>query len=607
MDHEYTSRKQEEKPEQKAAEEESSYGPSMAALASGAADPTPEQRGRSVDLPGAIRAKMENAFGADLSNLRLYESRAVADAGADAMSRGAEIAFAPGLIDFTGYRGQALLGHEVSHLVSQARGEVTGSGFLNDPALEARAEAEGAMAAAGEQVRMPTAALSPVTVAGTTGPIQAAHKQEEEKEKPPVFMPPAPADASASAPAPTDASAPAPTDASAPASTDASAPAPTDASAPASTARAPAQQFRYLYRQEDDETRGTLSDEDRKLYDEMMEQFLTGGLTITNPLPAEARTAKNGYRPPTEEMFRNSGDFAATDFRAGPKAYKKAFRQFRNDKNNWYNPTREAHNDMVEKVRAEQSRQVRQMSSQAQAQGGAPPAPAAAFASAPATTAPAPAQKSRFHYRQEDDETRGTLSDEDRKLYDEMMEQFLTEGLTINGDLPAKERTAETDYRPPTEEMFLRSGNAGSGIGTKAYEKAFRQFRSDKNNWYSPSRNYHNDMIEKVRAEQSRQARQMSSQAQAPAQQAPAQQIPVQQAQGGGDAGMMNMPMMGQMMGQMMQDPQQNMIQQQQMTIQMLQAENTRLQSQIKEMENMMQAYKDKLGITQADDLTAQD
>jgi hypothetical protein len=456
MDHEYTSRKQEEKPEQKAAEEESSYGPSMAALASGAADPTPEQRGRSVDLPGAIRAKMENAFGADLSNLRLYESRAVADAGADAMSRGAEIAFAPGLIDFTGYQGQALLGHEVSHLVSQARGEVTGSGFLNDPALEARAEAEGAMAAAGEQVRMPTAALSPVTVAGTTGPIQAAHKQEEEKEKPPVFMPPAPADASASAPAPTDASAPAPTDASAPASTDASAPAPTDASAPASTARAPAQQFRYLY-------------------------------------------------------------------------------------------------------------------------------------------------------RQEDDETRGTLSDEDRKLYDEMMEQFLTEGLTINGDLPAKERTAETDYRPPTEEMFLRSGNAGSGIGTKAYEKAFRQFRSDKNNWYSPSRNYHNDMIEKVRAEQSRQARQMSSQAQAPAQQAPAQQIPVQQAQGGGDAGMMNMPMMGQMMGQMMQDPQQNMIQQQQMTIQMLQAENTRLQSKIKEMESMMQAYKDKLGITQADDLTAQD
>ena len=177
-----------------------------------------------------------------------------------------------------------------------------------------------------------------------------------------------------------------------------------------------------------------------------------------------------------------------------------------------------------------------------------------------------------------------------------MMDEFLVHGLKQFSPLPTKERTEKNGYRPPTEEMFLNSGydvTAGNGAGTKAYEKAFRQFRSDKKNWYSPTMQHHNEMVEKISAEQSRQYHQIFD-----PDPAPAQQIPVQQAQGGGDMGMM---------GPMMQDPQQNMIQQQQMTIQMLQAENTRLQSKIKEMESMMQAYKDKLGITQADDLTAQD
>ncbi|MBR6040037.1 MAG: DUF4157 domain-containing protein [Clostridia bacterium] len=38
--------------------------------------------GSPVDLPGAIREKFENAFGTDLSAVRLYRSQAVADAGA---------------------------------------------------------------------------------------------------------------------------------------------------------------------------------------------------------------------------------------------------------------------------------------------------------------------------------------------------------------------------------------------------------------------------------------------------------------------------------------------------------------------------------------------
>ena len=69
--------------------------PSLDALKAGTVRPTPELLGRPVDLPGAIRAKMEASFGADLSAVRLYESQAVADAGANAVAQGSRIAFAP--------------------------------------------------------------------------------------------------------------------------------------------------------------------------------------------------------------------------------------------------------------------------------------------------------------------------------------------------------------------------------------------------------------------------------------------------------------------------------------------------------------------------------
>ncbi len=179
MDHTYTNHKQ---PEKAASQQETAelQSPSMATLRSGAAMPTPKQKGNPVDLPNAMRAKMENAFGADLSAVKLYESQAVADAGAKAITQGSEIAFAPGMLDFTSFGGQALLGHEISHVVSQARGEVTGGGFLNDHALEARADREGAMAAAGEQIAMPTAAMSTVTAAAAAGPMQAKDKDQEE-------------------------------------------------------------------------------------------------------------------------------------------------------------------------------------------------------------------------------------------------------------------------------------------------------------------------------------------------------------------------------------------------------------------------------------------
>ena len=157
--------------------------PDTDALLTGLKQPTAAQLGKRVDLPEAMRTKMENAFGADLSAVKLYESEAVGDAGARAVARGASIAFAPGLLDFTSFGGQALLGHELSHVVSQARGEATGRGFLDDHALEARADREGAMAAAGETVALPTAALSPVAAAPAAGPMQASKDEQKKRAK----------------------------------------------------------------------------------------------------------------------------------------------------------------------------------------------------------------------------------------------------------------------------------------------------------------------------------------------------------------------------------------------------------------------------------------
>ena len=163
--------------------------PSVDALRLGTAVPTQEQLGHRVDLPDAMREKMEASFGTDLSAVKLYESEAVGDAGAEAVTQGSNIAFAPGMLDFSSFGGQALLGHELSHVVSQARGEVTGNGFLSNHALEARADREGAMAAAGQQIAMPTMAMSTVSAAPAAGPMQAKKtdkdviKQQEKQQQ----------------------------------------------------------------------------------------------------------------------------------------------------------------------------------------------------------------------------------------------------------------------------------------------------------------------------------------------------------------------------------------------------------------------------------------
>ena len=158
-------------------------GPSLSELAAGAM-PSAEQMGRRVDLPGAIREKMEASFGADFSGVNVYESQTVADAGAQAVTMGSNVAFAPGQLDLTSTAGQALLGHELSHVVSQARGESAGRGFLADAGLESQADRQGMLAARGESAYSgPVGPLSASAVPASAGPIQAAGKTVDKEDQ----------------------------------------------------------------------------------------------------------------------------------------------------------------------------------------------------------------------------------------------------------------------------------------------------------------------------------------------------------------------------------------------------------------------------------------
>jgi hypothetical protein len=109
-------------------------------------------------MPEDVRAKMESAFGADFSEVRIHEGARAAALGARAYTQGADVHFAPGGYQPHSSDGQELLGHELTHVVQQRAGRVQattqakGVGVNDDSALEREADEMGARAARGEPV-----------------------------------------------------------------------------------------------------------------------------------------------------------------------------------------------------------------------------------------------------------------------------------------------------------------------------------------------------------------------------------------------------------------------------------------------------------------------
>lgn len=115
----------------------------------------PKSGGPGSALPQSVLQKMEAAFGTSFSDVRVHESPQAQSIGAAAYTQGTDIHFAPGQYSPGSLDGQALLGHELTHVVQQRAGRVPtpqGKGIpINaDPGLEAEADQLGAQAARGE-------------------------------------------------------------------------------------------------------------------------------------------------------------------------------------------------------------------------------------------------------------------------------------------------------------------------------------------------------------------------------------------------------------------------------------------------------------------------
>lgn len=145
--------------------------------------------GGGQPLPDALRARMEGVLGAGLSAVRVHEGPQAQAAGARAYAQGTDLFFAPGQYDPESKQGQELIGHELTHVVQQARGGVqptkqAGSLAVNDSsALERDADEQGAKAAGapagGEHGAQPLAPIQAMRgpAAQLNGPTDAEKKQ----------------------------------------------------------------------------------------------------------------------------------------------------------------------------------------------------------------------------------------------------------------------------------------------------------------------------------------------------------------------------------------------------------------------------------------------
>jgi hypothetical protein len=108
-------------------------------------------RGGGQPLPQAVLAKMEAAFGADFSAVRVHVGPQAARIGAVAFTMGDDLYFAPGQFQPGSSQGQQLLGHELAHVIQQREGRVPapGSGVtvVQNRLLEAEADRLGMRAA----------------------------------------------------------------------------------------------------------------------------------------------------------------------------------------------------------------------------------------------------------------------------------------------------------------------------------------------------------------------------------------------------------------------------------------------------------------------------
>ena len=112
--------------------------------------------GTSETLAPSIAAKMSRAFGMDVSGVKISRSKDMAGTGMRGLAQGNRVILSPD-VDLNTLEGQAILGHELSHIHAQAQGIGMGhAGLLQDASLERQADMEGMRAARGLSITQDT-------------------------------------------------------------------------------------------------------------------------------------------------------------------------------------------------------------------------------------------------------------------------------------------------------------------------------------------------------------------------------------------------------------------------------------------------------------------
>ena len=165
------------------------FGHSISQMKSESAQPSKQNQtnqnsssGSRGSMPAPVRSKMENSFGTNFGDVGIHtDSHQAKSMGALAFTQGNNVHFAPGQYNPQSSSGQALLGHELTHVVQQRAGRVAvphqskGAPINADHSLETEADQIGAKAAQGQQVQVPGATSSFKTVPpiqNSTEPVQ---------------------------------------------------------------------------------------------------------------------------------------------------------------------------------------------------------------------------------------------------------------------------------------------------------------------------------------------------------------------------------------------------------------------------------------------------
>ncbi|NYT43211.1 DUF4157 domain-containing protein [Sphingomonas sp. R-74633] len=138
-------------------------------------------------LPGALLTKMEAAFGADFSAVRVHVGPQASRIGAIAFTTGNDLYFAPGRYQPDSAQGQQLIGHELAHVIQQRQGRVrapgSGVAVVQDHALEAEADRLGQRAA---MYRGPIQRKGAGGFTRTGHAIQRSSASTDDEKEPPI-------------------------------------------------------------------------------------------------------------------------------------------------------------------------------------------------------------------------------------------------------------------------------------------------------------------------------------------------------------------------------------------------------------------------------------